>query len=164
MLYNFDQTLKSFLKFFANFPKEFCFIFELDKSKITKHDKGVWLTLVKKNHFCQDDAALQMVLQIDSGSDQPAQVRGIKGVLGSNKLSSLQFRGGGRGQYRGWAEVGWESDLLEARWSRNNQYCNNCRVDTQILVADTVGLSTKPSSSQSSSCIPVMPGLGAVPG
>ena len=49
-----------------------------------------------------------MVLQIDSGSDpdHPAQVRGIKGVLGSNKLSSLQFRGGGRGQYRGWAEVG----------------------------------------------------------
>ena len=47
-----------------------------------------------------------MVLQIDSGSDHPAQVRGIKGVLGSNKLSSLQFCGGGRGQYRGWAEVG----------------------------------------------------------
>ena len=47
-----------------------------------------------------------MVLQIDSGSDHPAQVRGIKGVLGSNKLSSLQFRGGGRGQYWGWAKVG----------------------------------------------------------
>ena len=78
-------------------------------SKIVKHDKGVRLTLVKKNrlqaknHLCQDDAALQMVLQIDSGSDpdHPAQVRGIKGVLGSNKLSSLQFRGGGRGHYRG---------------------------------------------------------------
>ena len=48
-----------------------------------------------------------MVSQIDSGSDHPAQVRGIKGVLGSNKLSSLQFRGGGRGQYRGWAELRW---------------------------------------------------------
>ena len=84
-------------------------------SKIVKHDKGVRLTLVKKNrlqaknHLCEDDAALQMVLQIDSGSDHsdhPAQVRGIKGVLGSNKLSSLQFCGGGRGQYRGRAEVG----------------------------------------------------------
>ena len=97
-----------------------------------------------------------MVLQIDSGSDHsdhPAQVRGIKGVLGSNKLSSLQFRGGGRGQYRGWAEVGWGAGLICQK--RDDVGIINIAITVEWtlkywLQIHSLGLSTNPSSSQSS--------------